>query len=727
MEEEVQELNVAAAPADTAAPAAAVGVQPTLDNYDLSTFINGKKTLLISDFEGTTPTAHFDKFKDYCTTGEDKNVIFLGDIFDNTAQFSKSCSGEECGNPNDYTDECPTDANYCALQTIKLLVDNPDNCRYVFGNRDINKIKLLPFFSFADGKKWWINGESYEDIVTNLINSVKENKNIWLVNKKNIKYFRPFWKNKFNEVDKVIGIDTKVDPTGKKKENDKAYDQNKTWMEDEPNIHDIYHRFVLMFGRDADKGTMSALVTLKCIPNELAFNGLALKDNNKFFNVKDDLVSTFKMRAALTLTIFMRMLDKELWKGIKKDKPEVGTFGALDGYLYHYLMKSPAAYYAVYAENLLLFAHGGITTDFVEGDGMEEINKYEKRSMDVWDGILENKVALSGGNNYDNKICKSINNYNKKITEILGHFFNFKSYNVLSKLKETSFRNDAAVKNLSDWNWERAMLILLELSAGSKQNPNQVKEPSTDILDTYADDFTKIYNVFGHASSSAGYSISKVAKSNKTFYINTDFSTTLYKDAIACDVNTYNNNYLIAVLDTTNKDLKLTLDGKVIPSSKYKKKSDLKGTIEEYIENEKKGKGNKKEYYFDDGTDLIEEAYEFNKKANVLEKLDELVKPKFCDFNGIATKNGVNYNVFSTRFRDVTGTKLIYFAKLAEPLGLESSTDPELTQVESTAGGRRHRKTHRKHPRKTLKKNKKNKRNARKTKHKKALKTKRRL
>ena len=38
-----------------------------VDKYDLSTFINDKKTLLISDFEGTTPTTHFNKFKEYCT------------------------------------------------------------------------------------------------------------------------------------------------------------------------------------------------------------------------------------------------------------------------------------------------------------------------------------------------------------------------------------------------------------------------------------------------------------------------------------------------------------------------------------------------------------------------------------------------------------------------------------------------------------------------------------
>ena len=111
--------------------------------YNLSSHIAGKETLLISDFEGTTPTSHFAKFKEYCTAGGDKKVVFLGDVFDNTAQYGVNCKGDECDDPDDNGGKtCPANENYIALETIKLLVDNPDNCKYVFGNRDINKIKL---------------------------------------------------------------------------------------------------------------------------------------------------------------------------------------------------------------------------------------------------------------------------------------------------------------------------------------------------------------------------------------------------------------------------------------------------------------------------------------------------------------------------------------------------------------------------------------------------------
>lgn len=158
-------------------------------SYDITDFINKNKTLLISDFEGTTPEKHFSNFEEYC---KNQQVIFLGDVFDNTAQYSENCNGEECKDPDTET-KCPTDANYCALKTIKLLVDNEENCRYVFGNRDINKIKLLPFFSMEDENgrevKWWLDQEKegdnkgdaiarYATIVKNLLKMLEEKKNI---------------------------------------------------------------------------------------------------------------------------------------------------------------------------------------------------------------------------------------------------------------------------------------------------------------------------------------------------------------------------------------------------------------------------------------------------------------------------------------------------------------------------------------------------------------------
>jgi hypothetical protein len=748
----------------------------TEDRYNLTNFIQNSIILLISDFEGTTPTTHFSKFKEYCEKGQgsDQRVIFLGDIFDNTAQYNKKCTGEACEEP-DAKDEkpCPSDANYVALQTLQLLVDNPDNCRYVVGNRDINKIKLLPFFSFKDGTKWWkekkvvgesnVGGglesegqvvpfESYADIVTELLNRLEANgveDDLWLVNNTNIKYFRPFWKNKINTEGSVKEIDTK---------GEKSYAKNKIWMKDAPgNINDIYERFELMFGRDADKGTMSALVSLKCIPNELFYD----KDN-KTQNIEteffDKIVDTNKpgdadglikwkrkMRAALTIVVFMRMLDKELWRENTNDtmkELDKYSFNGIGGYLYHYLSQCPPAYYAEHKDNLLLFAHGGITEKFVEGGGGNEIDVYTKRKLADWERIIDNKVSgttiQNGGTLSNNIICQSINHYNNVYFELVRIFFS--PPDVLSRVSADFSAEIEKIKEKQNNYWKKAMLSLLDLSAGTKTNPNQVKEPYNQILDMYYPR-GRIYNIYGHASSSAGYSFSKVAKSNKTYYINTDFSTTLYKAGISCD-ESYNANYLTLVLDTNEDKLKLTLEGKVIIKA-YKMEQNPAGEnvdtytwITSYIKDNETLKIDeklKKTYYIEKQIEGLENnTYVFAGEKNILDSLDdETGKPKFCDFNGIATIGEHNYKVFSTTYK-VKGVNFIYFQAMDDKVTPEEIIAVNRIMTANVGGRRQQRKkqTQRKKQRKTLKKNKnKNKNNkqkhARKTKHKHARKTKR--
>ena len=661
--------------------------------YNLTDFISNKETLLISDFEGTTPTAHFEKFKTYCET---KQVIFLGDVFDNTAQYGpgNKCNGDECSDP-DIKLTCPTDENFCALRTIKLLVDNKDRCRYVFGNRDINKIKLLPFFSLESGEKWWEDGKDYTKIVENLLTNIEIGKYKWLINGNNVKYFRPFWKKDKDD-----------------------YKKNKTWTNDNPSdMNKIYDRFALMFGKDASTGTMSALVSLKCIPNEV----IGSDKMDQFYkdvtdNKEIDIEKKKEIRAALTITIFMRMLDKDLWTGPKKES--VHDFKALDGYLYHYLHTAPAAYYADVEnngkKNLFLFAHGGITNSFVMNKGEDQI---QKGDIDYWDNIVKNEednpVIKTGGGN---QITDSINVYNTKCYKLLVNFFKNKK-GVLSKVNNPDF-NDASLSSIRNY-WIIPMLSLLDISAGVKKNPNQVKEPSADILDTFVSDYDKVYNVFGHASSSAGCSFSKVKESSKTYYINTDFSSTLYKEGIACNEN-YNKNFLITILDATNsEELKLTIEGKVILNKYIQAKEEEipinNETIEGYIKKNMKTTPAKNVYFFEDINDTpFDGTYEFDESVNILDKLDDMSKPLECDFNGFAKINGKSYYAFSSIYRTVKGLHLIYFRPVkVQGKGEEvppSEGDPLTGDVEGpltgdvegplTAEGGRRRRKHNKRTRK---------------------------
>lgn len=58
--------------------------QPKMHSDITAFFTNGKNTLICSDYEGTAPTKQIEVFVD-AITDENKQVIFLGDLFDYTS------------------------------------------------------------------------------------------------------------------------------------------------------------------------------------------------------------------------------------------------------------------------------------------------------------------------------------------------------------------------------------------------------------------------------------------------------------------------------------------------------------------------------------------------------------------------------------------------------------------------------------------------------------------
>lgn len=684
-------------------------MEESTSKYDLSTFIEGKEILLISDFEGTTSTTHFDKFKEYCSAGDNKRVIFLGDIFDNTAQYGPNCEGGKCIDPDNDDGNCADDSNYCALQTIKYLVNYEDNCRYVFGNRDINKIKLIPFFSFKNGEKWWKTNKkgtdytSYADIVKDLLErTASGNNSPWLINGKEIKYFRPFWKNTFKngKITKIDGLgEGAVDETtGKKTNKPNTFSTNPRWMDDNIKVIDIYDRFELIFGEDAGVGTMSALVTLKCLPNELFYDRTTKKSGiNDFFTAFDRLLSKpvelkkidwrKKIRAALTITLFMRMLDEDLWDTDKKGNITINNFGDLDGYLYYYYNKAPAAYYAINNNSLFLFAHGGITKQFVDSIGTNEIDG-ELLSLKVWENRLDNKlpaptIVQNGGVVVNNKICQSIEYYNKRYFEILNNFFKPLTY----------LKFGASPKSN---NWKQPMLTILDLTAGAtKTNPNQTKDPSDQVLDEYFPD-GKIFNIYGHAATSSGYSFGQARnktttdpeigniKGERTFFISTDYSTTLFKNGITCNANErgptsdYNKNYLISILDLTTTAQKLFIQGTLVLMHDNAPKKDKLYIFKAYDDTIQ----NTVEKFDDDivittvptlfypkslfPDSLKKATINFIDNENLLDNntFDTKNKSKYFKFNGFATigedKSNNKYYVYSNMFGKINGNSLKY-------------------------------------------------------------------
>jgi hypothetical protein len=606
-------------------------VLPTNDERtDLTDFIKDSQVLFISDFEGTAPTAHFQKFKEFCTT-EGKKVIFMGDLFDSTVVLKdKFCNGDGCPNP-EKKHKCLTKDNYCALQTIKLMVDNSERCKYVVGNRDLNKVKLLPFFQFKDGSPWWKvnpaskqNWTSYAEIVSFLIKETSINPDVWLISKpEDIDLFKPFWNLEvWNEVSE------KTNNPGKRVGK---------------NYNDLFDRFERMFGKDGAEGTMGAAITIKSIPNELLQDDTIFKflsdlpqpvtlsssDPNTLSD--EDMRKVRQVRAALVITLFMRMLDKDLWLGDARkrsnEKADLQNLGELDGYLYYYLMRAKPAYYADYMHmrptpqgqqrNLFMFAHAGITSEFVETKGLGAFTPFRNVN---WTNLIADPPPVTPkvggvGPITGQDIKTSIENFNKGYFALLKEFF-LSNFDINVPLDDTEFLGQGILninkvnpttgmppfppfktpKSNYKQNWKRIMLTLLQLTAGTQSkisklltapkdgafppykaaySPIQIKrtpsgkladkdEPAYKILDVT--DYDRVFNVFGHASASSGYSFGMVPSSTKTYYINTDYSSTLFKDSLLCDP-TYNDNVLVLVLDTKS-DI-LFVDGSVSLASDY--------------------------------------------------------------------------------------------------------------------------------------------------------------
>jgi len=559
---------------------------------DIKEFLlNENETLICSDYEGTLPIAQIQKFVEFAST-EGKQVIYLGDIFDNTSKCAKDS--------ND---------NLCSLKILKLLIDNPSRSRYVVGNRDINKIKLIPLLQYKNGEKWWhtpvqppvqpperskwkLNNAThtkwvknnkmnkskisvipeikdvYIDIAVKLINTMNDSPtNIW--KDETMKDYIPFWSNK------------------KPKELD-------YWLSGKyiDKMTSLYERFVRIFGLDTVIGTMSADTILTGIPNELFPNEInniielikakiTYKDKliatqkahhgileeiqegkkGKLVDMKDDNILNFEIRSAIVFTVFMRMLDKSLFIENLSDRQKKTEINSIDGYLWKYLTTAAPALYAKTETELLLFSHGGVTNDFIKTDSLTIL-----QSPDIdWEKVLKSttKVQPLGEDKQTastpDDIIKSINDYKDKYFKILSKCFN-------------TFNESSVTIN-------KDLMILLAISAPAENNielfekyttssftPIQPKKPKSTNLSIKGNTL-KIYSFWGHASICFGYGFKKV--NENMYYICTDLSASLYKESICGNVYNENNLNLIIKYNKSNQLFSLSLIGLISIDNKF--------------------------------------------------------------------------------------------------------------------------------------------------------------
>ena len=310
-------------------------------NINLTNFIKGgikgkNKVRIISDFEGKIP---FDLYTKISRSIADERFIYCGDIADYTTMT---------------TIEIDDPDRYKFIKFITFINNNPSKFAYVFGNRDLCKIKVLQLVVFKDQEnKWWrgtkpkdvLNGQNYslnnEDILEISKLLLKENKPDWLF--EDLTFFYPFSGNPNPSINEWKG-----------------------WISAERKLT-LYERYLAIFGTSPKDGFMSAANTIIGIALELGLLRNEIEvymqeinlpvettKSENFFNAANKL-------AALVFTVYARILDPELSKKKKWN---------FDGSLYEYFTNGNIVLYAFDnndkkdSTKLYLFSHGGVHSNF---------------------------------------------------------------------------------------------------------------------------------------------------------------------------------------------------------------------------------------------------------------------------------------------------------------------------------------------------------------------------
>ena len=503
---------------------------------DITSFIQSHNDILIvSDLEGLNPATQINKITEHLSgsvEGKTNGIIYNGDLVDYTTA------------PNSPPEKISINAdNLCTLKLLKLLVNGMEsgNAKCMIGNRELNKIKLLALIQIQDNSKWWDDGETILEISQNLVSktSTPENYNaFWKV--LDFTPFNPFWAGNRDNLKKL-------------------------WFDTPKKPSTLIGRFDTIFGVDTTVGTMSAQNNIKFLPMEL---GIPIEGDS----TKSDLA------AAIVFTVFARLLDKDL--GVNPNKNVWGDkFGNLDSYLYKYLDMAYCATYAEIDNTILLFAHGGISSEFVTTESSSGITKLNSLNKDEWKLISNSPSQVGGNNNLFQKIDSFCTTYKELFNQLYSdsnHLVQYDNNNLLypSTTLQILLSICAPAENHP---------LVKSKQYDTKLSPIQVASPMNANLITASNDIPgkQIINIFSHIPKGVGYTFGRFV--DNMYFINTDFSNSLMKDRILLgqDITTYNNNYLLLHLLDANR---FKLDGYLnLVYSGYKKDNlDIK-TIDDFI------------------------------------------------------------------------------------------------------------------------------------------------
>jgi hypothetical protein len=453
-------------------------------------------------------------------TAEPKNkMLVLGDLMDYTL------GGGDNGN-NFATIKLTLlrEAKSNSFKSIKYCNQHQDKVKVLFGNRDLNKLKLLPLglITNAEGKydKWWETGLTYLEAAEQLIEKLKNGSNWAILSMKN---WIPFWNAKRAE-----------------------HWNNDPRLENMTGKMSCLERYYLIFGIDGPHGTMSAQNNLFGVAQECGqkvynsifgkhaglLEGLTVHKTNYLLEIANkpentDFNKDCVLAAALVFTVYM---DALYGIGEPTDgKPFTGVL--------HRFFNAENTYFCAYAQlgesttpNLLTFSHGGMRAEFFTNCELKDtaveyftndalLNDAYQKGGYLGTGV-ETNLSIS-------KITKQINDYNKSMKTTLRKAIDFYHTNLES---ESPNKFDKPTAEL---------LVNLVISVPHGKGDSCMNSNSSPIMPGIAGyrgqpivvSDAKLYQFIGHGPIGFAPTIDKyLSKDGKiaSYLINLDISNSLF-------------------------------------------------------------------------------------------------------------------------------------------------------------------------------------------------------
>jgi len=325
-----------------------------------------KEIRVISDVEGC------DIIKAATKAGEPPYIgqlIITGDLIDSTSTHQ---------NTNTYLPQSTFLSLYShnISNLIKCVINS--DIHYVFGNRDLNKLKVFPLTT--------LNGhDGHDGLINKFNNSTLTRQDLLHIKLKMI--------SKNFVIDNMSSWYTFWSPNvGSGRCWNKSH-SNKTFL----------GRFNDIFGPDNSIGTMSAGNLLHTIPYEL-------------FG-KTSRTLQLEHKAFITLYIFRLMLQPQ--SPPLEVTPNLEEINSLRGLLIKFYNKGSGILYFDHKEKLFTFSHGGMTGNFIKYDFNNLLqhlsNPQFKELLTDANNISYQKCVQLGGNNTPEDLIQHINNFNKII------------------------------------------------------------------------------------------------------------------------------------------------------------------------------------------------------------------------------------------------------------------------------------------------------------------------